>query len=293
MSVKSGAVALAGAVCGAYLITHKHDLKFYHYEIVNTKIPEEFDGFRILHLSDLHSKEYGREGQYLAEACAEFNPDAIVFTGDLFSRNESIFTVKRKVPLMKRLNSIAPVYYVWGNHEADVPDKALLMNSRLADEGITVLRNEKVRIYSGESYINIYGLELSESCYKNPSGGYDNLTPVTLDMMNGLLGKPDEKDFNVLLAHTPMPFETYARWGADFTLSGHVHGGIIRLPGGIGLLSPERKFFPTFTKGLYLCETDSGKALMEVSTGLGKFRINNPEMVSLCILRRHSTNDGE
>ena len=284
----AGAAALAGALCGAFLITHKNSLKFYHYEIVNTKIPEEFDGYKILHLSDLHGKNYGYEGQYLTEACSELDPDVIMFTGDLFSRSENIFTIKKRVPLMKRLNEIAPVYYVWGNHEADVPDKAKLMNGRLHDEGITVLRNEKVRLYSGKSYINLYGLELDEKYYKNPDGGYKNLPQLTLNDMKEYLGDADPDHFNVLMAHTPMPFETYARWGADFTLSGHCHGGIIRLPGGIGLLSPERKLFPKFTKGLYLCETDSGKASMEVSAGLGKFRVNNPEMVSLCILRRHS-----
>ena len=295
MSVKSkgaGAAVIAGAL-GAYLIKRKNELRFYHYEIVNSKIPEAFEGFRILHLSDLHSKSYGNDGEYLVEACEEFNPDIIVFTGDLFSRSENIFTIKRQVPMMKKLNQLAPLYYVWGNHEADVPDKARLMNSRLSEEGITILRNEKVRIYSGESFIELYGLELDESCYKNAEGGYKDLTPVTQDMLRELLGEPDPANFNVLLAHTPMPFAEYASWGADFTMSGHCHGGMIRLPGGIGLLSPERKFFPKYTKGLYLCETDSGKSVMEVSAGLGKLRINNPEMVSMCILRRHSSNDSK
>ena len=155
----AGAAVIAGAL-GAYLIKRKNELRFYHYEIVNSKIPEAFEGFRILHLSDLHSKSYGNDGEYLVEACEEFNPDIIVFTGDLFSRSENIFTIKRKVPMMKKLNQLAPLYYVWGNHEADVPDKARLMNSRLSEEGITILRNEKVRIYSGESFIELYGLEL-------------------------------------------------------------------------------------------------------------------------------------
>jgi hypothetical protein len=211
-----------------------------------------------------------------------------MFTGDLFSRNENIFTIKRKVPLMKRLNEIAPVYYVWGNHEADVPEKSKLMNGRLADEGITVLRNENVRIYSGDDYINVYGLELEEKYYKNPDGSYKNLPPVTIESIESKLGKAENERFNILMAHTPMPFEEYADWGADLTLSGHCHGGIIRLPGGIGLLSPERRFFPKFTKGLYACETKNGRALMEVSAGLGKLRINNPEMASLCVLRRES-----
>lgn len=293
MTVKAkGAAVIAGAL-GAYLVTHKNELKFYHYEIADPKIPEEFDGYKILHLSDLHSKNYGEDGGDLVEACGDFEPDIIMFTGDLFSRSENIFTIKKKVPLMKKLNGIAPVYYVWGNHEADVPEKAKLMNGRLHDEGITVLRNEKVRIYSGESYINLFGLELDESCYKNPNGGYKNLTPVTLDMLHGLLGEPEEDKFNLLMAHTPMPFETYAEWGADLTLAGHCHGGMIRLPGGIGLLSPERKFFPKYTKGLYTCETEKGSAVMEVSAGLGKLRINNPQMVSLCILRRKDAEHGK
>lgn len=282
-----GAAVLAGAVCGAYLITRKNELKFYHYEIVNTKIPEAFDGYRILHLSDLHSKSFGYEGVNLIEACEEFHPDVIMFTGDLFSRSENIFTIKQKVPLMKSLNEIAPVYYVWGNHEADVPDKAKLMNGRLHDEGITVLRNEKVRIYSGDDYINLYGLELEPKYYKNDDGSYKNLPRLSLETLNKKLGRPEEDKFNVLMAHTPMPFETYAEWGADFTLSGHCHGGVIRI-GNVGLLSPERKLFPKYTKGLYLCETDSGKAVMEVSAGLGKFRMNNPQMASMCVLRRHA-----
>lgn len=288
-STGAGAVALAGAVCGAYLITRKNELKIYHYDIVNSKIPKAFEGYRILHLSDLHGKSYGENGQNLVDVCAEFSPDIILFTGDLFSRSENIFTIKRRIPMMKSLNRIAPVYYIWGNHEAAVPDKAGLMNGRLSEEGITVLRNESVRIYSEDEYINLYGLELEEKYYKNSDGSYGDLPKVTTEVLRSKLGTADKNKFNLLMAHTPMPFDAYADWGADLTLAGHVHGGIIRI-GGVGLLSPERKFFPKYTKGLYLHETADGKALMEVSSGLGKFRLNNPEMISLCVLRR-STDD--
>ncbi|MCD8095267.1 MAG: metallophosphoesterase [Ruminococcus sp.] len=291
MSIKSseaGAAALAGAVCGAYLTTLKNELTFYHYDIVSSKIPAGFDGFRILHLSDLHGKSYGSEGFRLVHSCEEFNPDIIVFSGDLFSRSENIFTIKKKVPLMKSLNKIAHVYYVWGNHEAAVPDKAKLLNDRLRHEGIHVLRNESVKLRKGSDHINLYGLELEEMYYKNPDGSYKNLPPVTRNVLNKKLGAPDTDEFNLLIAHTPMPFLTYADWGADLTLSGHCHGGIIRI-GNVGLFSPERKLFPKYTKGLYSCETQNGDVLMEVSAGLGKFRINNPEMISICVLRRKHT----
>lgn len=283
---KAGAAAAAG-LCGAYtIIKHKNDLHFYHYEIKSPKLPEEFDGYKILHLSDLHSKDYGKEGEILTEACSDFEPDMITFTGDLYSRNGNIFTIKRSLPLMKRLRKIAPVYYVWGNHEADMPRNARYMDGLLEHAGINVINNKRERVYCGCSSIDIHGLSLESRFYKNAAGGYKDLPNVSTKHIRSLLGEPDRKSFNILLAHTPMPFVQYAEWGADFVMAGHCHGGMIRLPGGIGLLSPERKLFPRFTKGLYRCRTEYGDSVMEVSAGLGKFRINNPEMVSICILRR-------
>lgn len=282
--------AAAAGVLGAVLVTQKHELTFYHYEIVNPNIPKEFDGYKILHLSDLHKKTYGNKGEYLVYTCEDLSPDVIMFSGDLFSRNESIFALKNKVPMMSGLNKIAPLYYVWGNHEVEVPDKAKLLSSRLSEEGITVLRNEKIRLYKGNSYINLYGLELPRMFYRNDDGTYDDLPRVTNEEISKRLGRAEENKYNILLTHMPMPFKEYAEWGADLTLAGHVHGGIIRI-GNIGLLSPERKFFPKYSKGLYHIKTHRGHSQMEVSAGLGKFRLNNPQMISLCILRRKSEHD--
>ena len=76
----------------------------------------------------------------------------------------------------------------------------------------------------------------------------------------------------ILLAHSPIGFEAYAEWGADFVLSGHVHGGIVRIPVIGGILSPERRFLPKYTKGIY----HFNSSVMNVSAGIGKFRVNNP-----------------
>ncbi len=282
----AGAAAAAAGLCGAYLIKHKNDLHFYHYEIPSVRLPEEFDGFKILHLSDLHSKNYGEEGEILASACADFEPDIIVFTGDLYSRSSNLFSIKRALPLMKALRRTAPVYYVWGNHETDIPEKARYMDSLLVQEGIKVLHSQKTEIYVGCAHINLYGLDIDMRYYRNADGGYSQLPAVNEKYVRYQLGECDRKDYNILLAHNPMPFMQYAEWGADLTLSGHCHGGIIRLPGEIGLFSPERTLFPKYTKGLYRCRTEYGDHIMEVSAGLGKFRLNNPEMVSLCILRK-------
>ena len=260
-------------------------IRFYEYEISSGRLPEEFDGCRLLHLSDLHARTYGRKGEQLVRACAKAAPDYIMFTGDLFSRNQSIFSIKNKVPMMRALNEIAPLYYVWGNHESDAVEKAKLMSERLAEVGVTTLRNERVRLTRGGGSIDLYGLELPVRYFHSPGGSYRRLPKLTGGELKKLLGKPNGERFNLLLAHTPLPFVNYAEWGADLTLSGHIHGGMVRLFG-IGLLSPERKFFPRYTKGVYKQRTDRGNSFLEVSAGLGKFRLNNPEMAAIVVLKK-------
>ena len=100
--------------------------------------------------------------------------------------------------------------------------------------------------------------------------------------MKKLVGSPDRSSVCFLLAHDPLPFKAYAGWGADVTFSGHIHGGVIRLPFIGGLLSPERKFFPKYSKGLY----HIGRSKLVVSAGLGKFRLNNPSQLLLITLKQ-------
>ena len=89
-----------------------------------------------------------------------------------------------------------------------------------------------------------------------------------------------------MLSHTPLAFRAYADWGADVTFSGHCHGGVIRLPFIGGILSPERKFFPRYTKGIYELDAEQGLAKLAVTAGLGKFRLNNPSEIMICTLVR-------
>lgn len=260
-------------------------LRFYAAEISSPRLPESFDGLRVMHLSDLHAKDYGRNGCRLVKACGRHMPDIIVFTGDLFSRNESIGRVMTRVEMMRGLMKLAPVYYIIGNHEGDAPGKTAQLCSALSDIGVTVLRNSRTELCINGESIRIYGLELPQECYHDENGSYRHLRRLTVRDIDERLGTPASESFNLLLAHSPMQFKEYADWGADLTLSGHVHGGVVRILG-TGLLSPERRFFPRYTKGVYRRSTGRGEAVMEVSAGLGKFRINDPESVSICILRR-------
>lgn len=241
-------------------------------------LPKAFDGKKILHISDLHDKRYGEGFNNLINSCAFLDPDYIFFTGDLFSRYDN--DLEPKLVLMRRLMKLGEVYYVTGNHEADAPSSANALCTALYKEGIHVLLNRTERIYEGEDYISVTGAALPKEHYRTENGYSDRLE-VTPDLMHRLVGEPDREAVNFLLAHDPLPFEAYVRWGADVTFSGHVHGGIIRLPFIGGLLSPERKFFPKYSKGLYRL----GKAQMIVCAGLGKFRLGNPSELILVTLK--------
>lgn len=253
------------------------------YRLSSPRLPEGFEGKKIVLLADLHGKKFGKEQCNLLNSVEAASPDYIFFAGDLYSRKEK--QLSDRVRFMKALNEIAQVYYVVGNHELNDPDTCEAMCHRLRQEGIIVLNNERVRIYSGMDHVNLYGLRLPLKYFINRNGTFCDLPVPGVSVLNGYLGTPDDNGFNMLLAHDPLFLNEYSEWGADMVFSGHVHGGLIRLPFIGGLLSPERKLFPKFTKGLYRI----GKTVMALTSGLGKIRINNPSQVMVLELSKEET----
>ena len=258
------------------------------YTIKSDRLPDAFSGKKILHLSDLHQERFGENYSILVDACRAVKPDYIFFTGDLYSRQEK--SISDKPLLMKLLKELAPVYYIPGNHEVETPERAEALYYKLEQAGVHILRNSQARLFVGEEYINVYGLEVERKYYKNDDGRYRNLPEMKVRDVGNALGKAEKVRFNMLLAHTPFPFEAYAEWGADLTFSGHCHGGIVRLPLLGGILSPERKFFPKYTKGVYSCNKYANKAKMIVSAGLGKFRLFNPAEIVVVTLEANERN---
>lgn len=272
------AAALVAAT--GWTLVQNRQLMISRYDLPVKGLPEDFEGKRILHLSDLHRKRYGDDFSNLINSCAFLEPDYIFFTGDLFSRDET--NLEPKLVLMQRLMRLAPVYYIMGNHEADAPERADCLNEALAADGVHVLLNTTEPIFAGESRINIAGTALPPQCYRNENGGHRGTMQVTPELLAGLLGPADAGVPTLLLSHTPFPLKAYALWGADAVFAGHVHGGVIRLPLIGGLLSPERRFFPRYTRGVY----KYGDTRMVVSAGLGKFRLNNPAQIILATLTK-------
>lgn len=222
---------------------------------------------RIAHISDIHKKRYQGDNMLIAYRIEHEKPDLIFVTGDLVSRTETDFTIDRG--LLNELCRIAPVYMIFGNHEQSLPEneqeKLLKM---LAETDVVLLRNSSASVEVGGRIFNICGIEPPYTTYKK-GRSYRDLDRITADDIREMVGFP--RGETLLLAHNPIFGREYAEWGADYTFSGHVHGGAVRLFG-VGLLSPERTFFPRYTKGVY----DIGEMKLCVSAGIGKLRAFNP-----------------
>ncbi len=228
-----------------------------------------FDGdTKILHISDCHKRNNADFNKRIIDTAKDEKPDVIFITGDLVSRTETDFSATEG--LLTELCGIAPVYMCMGNHEQSLKkdnQREFLDVVAKTDAKLLVNEGEYAEIKGKKYYI--CGVMQDYSVYKK-DGGYRNLDDFTLDEMKKNMGEcPDEEV--LLLAHNPIFGEVYAEWGADYTFSGHIHGGAVRLFG-VGMLSPERRFFPKYSKGVY---DISGKKLL-VSAGLGKLRMFNP-----------------
>ena len=238
-------------------------------------LPAGFDGCRIVVLSDLHGAEFGEDNADLFETVAEQAPEYIFYLGDLEDKYRGPEPGFAET-VAAGLSAIAPTYYVTGNHEwaiGDVPE----LKERLEAQGVTVLSNSFVTLERNGDTVVLAGID-------DPNGYADQKPPETVAAeVYAACGDP----FWMLLAHRNDHFEAqYSLLGADLVLSGHGHGGIIRLPFTDGLLSTDRTLFPSYTAGLYEA---NGSALF-VTRGLGNsgpsFRLFNWPEVAVVTLHR-------
>ena len=247
------------------------------FTFVSERLPAGFDTFRAVVLSDLHGREFGKDNETLLAAVRAQSPDAIFLVGDLIDeRTEDVdhyaFT------LASQLAATAPTYYVTGNHEwACGTVRAEELKAALRDAGVYVLSNEFLSVEHGGDAIVLAGID-------DPNAYADQKSPETLaSEVYASCGDA----FWVLLAHRNDRFENqYSLLGADLTVSGHGHGGCIRLPFTDGLLGTLGNLFPTHTAGFY---EDNG-AKMFVSRGLGNvgrsFRVFNRPQVAVITFER-------
>ena len=254
------------------------------YTISNEKIPEEFNGFKIVQLSDFHSQGYRDTTEKLISKVKDINPDIIVMTGDMVSWDmEDIEEVKI---LIKSLVEVYPIYYIDGNHEhlAEIsrPGRYVAFNEFMQELGVTTIKNDYVEIYKGNKSINLYGINLP---LDGATGLYVNRFQLEENYVEKTLSEADKEKFNILLAHTPTFIKQYSQWGADLVLSGHMHGGIVRIPfTNIGLLSPGRTIFPRYAAGKFKVNDTTMIVNRGIGTSSFKLRLfNNPEITVLTL----------
>ena len=238
-------------------------------EVVNEKIPLEFDGFKIAHISDLHNHDW--EGKLIDKIKKE-SPDMIAITGDLVDSSKTDFDITLK--FIQEAKKIAPLYYVTGNHEAWLKDYNVL-RERLEKENINMMDDQSLFVEKGNKKIQIFGIQDPDFVEAIDMGSIQG--EIVGIKTNELL---DRNYFNILLSHRPEHFSHYVEAEVDLVLSGHAHGGQFRIPFLGGLIAPNQGFFPEYTAGLY----QENNTSMIVSRGLGNsiipLRLNNmPELV--------------
>jgi hypothetical protein len=241
---------------------------------VSEKIPDTFDQFKIVQISDLHNKLFGKDQEKLLEKVREQMPDSIIITGDLIDQRK--YNLHNAMIFIRGAVKIAPVYYVSGNHEAWSGHYETIQNS-LIEAGVIVLENSEIDFVKGEDSIKIMGVSDPDFLTSSYFEGTDaSLLEKTLNEWS----IDENVNFRILLSHRPELFDVYHGANIDLVFSGHAHGGQIRLPFIGGLVAPDQGFLPKYTSGSYT----EGSTTMYVSRGLGNSIVpqrlfNRPEIV--------------
>lgn len=259
-----------------FLIIQNNSIVITKANYYNPKIPADFDGFRIAHISDLHNKMFGEDQAELLNKVTNLSPDIIVVTGDLIDRRK--YDLDSAMTFISGAVKIAPVYYVSGNHEA-WSGKFPLIKERLLDAGVHILDHTAVELSKGKSSIQITGLADPDFLTSHYFEG-TNTSKITEQLHRW----STDENFKILLSHRPELFDLYCQNNMDLVFAGHAHGGQIRIPFIGALVAPDQGLFPKYTSGSYSKDSTT----MFVSRGLGDSVIpirifNRPEIIAVTV----------
>lgn len=260
----------AALIILGYTAYENNTLSISRYTYESEKLPPEFAGFKIAHISDLHNKRFGNEKSRLISLIKKEKPDIIVISGDLLDSRHP--DKKAALEFVRLAADIAPVYYVTGNHERRMNDENLdLFLSELENAGAVLLDSRTEAIERNGEKIYISGIFDS----------FDNMYGPSKEYLKKLC---KDGEINLLISHKPQYAEIYTDCGFDLTFCGHAHGGQARLPFIGGVLAPDQGLFPKYSEGTHYF----GDKAVVISRGLGNslvpIRINNPpELVTVTL----------
>ena len=257
-----------------------HTFKITNYHVTSKKLKGMKKERKIVFLSDLHSCSYGSNNEKLIRAIRNEKPDCIIVAGDMVVAKPGA-TIDVACECLEELATICDVYFANGNHEQRMKENTKVFGEtfvefqrRMNECGVKMLPNEKLELAWDNVPVEIFGLEMPTYKYKK----FQKQT-FTREEVQEFLGNADCEKYNILIAHNPMFANSYLAWGADLVLSGHLHGGVVRIPGLGGIITPDFSLFPKYSGEL----TKVGDASVVVSKGIGihtiKVRLFNPAEV--------------
>lgn len=240
-----------------------------YYTVQSERLPASFDGFRIVLLTDFHLKEFGRNEEPLIQAVRDCEPDLIALCGDIIDDDHD--SIQPLDDLLKGIAPLAPVFFVSGNHEFEASGKPIPkyqeMKALFSRYGVTDLDDDSTLLSRGNDSIRLSGRKWRSR-----------------QVTDGLK-QADPEYFNILLFHGGNSFDKLSPYGYDLILSGHTHGGVVRLPFLGGVFSNTGTLFPKYDAGLF----QENGSTMVLSRGLGDARLprfyNRPETVCVTLKR--------
>lgn len=283
----AGLIGAAGCACLARSEYEKRHFSVEAATIVSDKIARDRT---FVFLSDLHNNEFGSGNQKLVEAIHGLKPDAVLCGGDMMVSKKGSRDIQVPLRLFGQLAARYPVFYGNGNHENRMTWRRDIYGNlyeeyrdALRKMGVSYLEDSTVPL--GEDIL-ITGVDLDGDFYRKAL--YQKPPDMEQGYLEKKLGAAGEygDGFRILLAHSPLYFDAYADWGADLTLSGHFHGGTIRIPGLGGVMTPQYQFFLPWCAGDF---ERNGKRMI-VSRGLGthsiNIRLNNRPQLAVIYLKK-------
>ena len=275
------------------------------YKVKSSKITDKLDGYKIVQITDVHSVRNEIEFEKIINKIKKQEPDLICVTGDLIDaeyylsqnnlyENKKINQIEElTVKLMKELKEIANTHYIYGNHEMmllDDPENNKFKKD-LEELGVEILNNKIEELEIDGERINLIGIQDPATLYKDEKYAYikgNNKNKVQAILNDLFLEIPEENrnKFTILLSHRPEYFELYDKYNIDLALTGHTHGGIVKLPIINGIYAHPQGWFPEYSYGIYKTNDFS----MIISGGIGysklPIRIFNPPEICTITLEK-------
>ena len=283
-------ILLAAAATGLFLLRSSHErkqLKVEKYNIDNIHSPES--GLRIAFISDVHDRLTASGIEEIAAAVMAEKPNLVILGGDIITFNRKkglICDTRLAAELIEKLSAAGPVFYAEGNHELKfkemLPSEYEAFTIECKSKGALILSDSRLT-YKG---VDFYCAALGQEYYRKMFPGIRGKQRMPQSYLIKKLGMPDTKKMNVLLMHSPMYLKEAGEWGADLVLSGHFHGGTIRLPLLGGLMTPQFQFFVKECAGVHKEKDCTMIANRGIGTHSVRLRINDLPELSIIDIRK-------